>query len=118
MAFTNNVEKCGGARKAANGNMAARCMVDNYGYMQTYASAREPTHSHPHIHPHARTHPQAEICNTFCFACQQLFCERVSVLRYTYIVLLKIMSISQHPYRQQTAALSCGNCPSTHEECP
>ena len=39
-----NVEKCGGQKEAAEGNMAARYMLDNKGY--TLVS----THTHTHTH--------------------------------------------------------------------
>jgi hypothetical protein len=47
-----NVEKCGGEKQAAGGNMAARYMLDNKGY--TRASTHP--HTHTHTHTHAHTH--------------------------------------------------------------
>ena len=62
-----NVEKCGGAREATNGNMAhARCMLNKQGY------TRLGTHTHRYI-------------ILIAFAQQQWFREGASVLRYTYI---------------------------------
>jgi hypothetical protein len=36
-----NVEKYGGAREAADGNMAARCMLVKYGYMRASTRPRQ-----------------------------------------------------------------------------
>ena len=56
------------------------------------------THAHADTHasgqPHARTRARArtythrKICNTYCFSTATTFCERASMLRYTYIVCL------------------------------
>ena len=49
---------------------------------------RARTHLHIPGHTHARARTCRHICNTFCFSSATLICERVSVLRYTYIVCL------------------------------
>ena len=54
-----NVEKCGGAREAASGNMAASFIqISNATLAQAHASARAraPTHLHTHTHTHTNTH--------------------------------------------------------------
>ena len=71
----NKVEKCGGAREAADDNMArTRCMLDNEGY--TLAST--PLHTHAHTHRNMY----------FAFPLQEWFRERASFISYTYISCL------------------------------
>jgi hypothetical protein len=49
-----NVEKCGRAREAAHDNLAARCMLDNWGYMPASTCQRPYTHTHPHMQVHTQ----------------------------------------------------------------
>jgi hypothetical protein len=81
-----NVEKYGGAREATNDIIVWRIRV------ACWISNAICTHTLAHTRTHARacaslpTHTQ--MCNTYCFSSATLICERVSVLRYTYIVCL------------------------------
>jgi hypothetical protein len=50
-----HVENCGGAREASGNTMAARCVLDYWGY--TRASTRlRPRTPHPHTRAHTYTH--------------------------------------------------------------
>ena len=61
----------------------AHCMLDTQGYK--YARARAHTYTHTHTHTH--THTGCLIL--VAFPLQQWLHERASLLRYTYIILLK-----------------------------
>jgi hypothetical protein len=45
-----NVKKYGGARQAANINMAVRCVLDWKGYMRTHAHSLTPEGAQTHTH--------------------------------------------------------------------
>ena len=62
-----------------------RCMLEKQGYMHT------PTRLGAHTH--ARKHRPKY--NTYCFSLQQWFCERASMLRYTYIACLVVHITSE-----------------------
>ena len=70
-------------------NMAhTSCMLDKQGYM----------HARSCDLAHARTRAQThiQICNIYCFSMAKIIRERASMLSYTYIVLFRILHVTQH----------------------
>ena len=82
-----NIEIIGGARVAANDNIAERCMLDYWGYTRASTRPNPYTHTQPpaHTHTHRGRHTQKYV-PIIAFI-------RASVLRYTYIASLVIQPV-------------------------
>ena len=93
--FMRSCRKCCGAREASNGNMAACCMLDEWGYTRTstrprlctHTQRRASTRTHTPSRARARTHAQKYVI-PFAFSRQQYFRECALVLLYTYILYI------------------------------
>ena len=73
------------------------CMLDKQGYMHARACTRpragERKRTLTHTRARAHTHTHTQICNIYCFFTATMLRERASMLRYTYIACLVIMTI-------------------------
>jgi hypothetical protein len=81
-----NVEKCGGAKKAVNDVTIWRICVASRISKATCARAHIHAHASWHTHTHVCTHK--EIYNTYYFSMETIIRERASMLHYMYIACL------------------------------
>jgi hypothetical protein len=78
--LSDNVEKYGGAREAADDNTFG-ALHSGLIRLRTRRYTPAPTHAHTHTH--------REMCNTYCFSnATAVFRERASVLRYMCIAFV------------------------------
>ena len=105
-----SIKKCGGAREAAVGNIAVRFMLKAT-RAQAHASARAPTSLAPHTSTHSpmRPHTQKYVI-LIAFSRQQLFRERASLLRHTYVASFDVCNeryaVRRHCFRSCAFSLS------------
>ena len=115
-----NVEKCGGARRATNDVTIWRISV---AWCINKATC---THAHAHVHPpgihppphtcacavlhaHAHTHTHTQIRNAYCFSTAVVIRESASSVRYTWLPVLFVNRVTGSDTVTMQAWLSCYN---------